>query len=145
MKKNQKILKPIDLDLHFKYRCSNNNCENDHWLSLKESKTKNFKIVCECGSVYRPKKINKIRIVYDNKKTRNKPDKQPTTNKEQEDKIKIPVDLQAKCVKLLCGYGFTTDESILLVDRAFEISPTEDAGLLIKYIIQNLENLNVSN
>lgn len=145
MKKNQKILKPIDLDLHFKYRCSNSKCENDHWLSLKESRTKNFKIVCECGAVYRPKRINKIKIIYDNVRIKKKKDKQPIVNNKQEEKIKIPVDLQTKCVKLLCGYGFTTDESILLVDRAFEISPTEDAGLLIKYIIQNLENLNVSN
>lgn len=64
--KNQK---PISLDVHLKYRCPNHNCGYEHWLSLLETQTQNFKIVCECGSVFKPKRINKIKVIYkDNKK-----------------------------------------------------------------------------
>ena len=60
--KNQK---PISLDVHLKYRCPNNNCGYEHWLSLLETQTKNFKIVCDCGTVFKPKKIKTLKIIYD--------------------------------------------------------------------------------
>ncbi len=142
MKKNQKILKPIDLDLHFKYRCTNSKCELDHWISLKEAKTKNFKIVCDCGLVYRPKQISKIKIVYTNNSY--KKVTKTLQPKETTQKINVPEELKNSCSVLLCQYGFTSSESIALIEKAFEKNPTEDAGSLIKYIITNLEILNVN-
>jgi uncharacterized protein YbcC (UPF0753/DUF2309 family) len=137
-KKNQK---PIEIDAHFKYRCPKSNCGFDHWLSLKECQTKDFKIVCDCGFVFKPKKISKIKIVYSDIKL--------ADNKEQPAKIiekpKIPVDFKNDCGKLLISYGFTKEEAISLCEKAFEKNPVNSSGLLIKYILQNLEQLNVNN
>jgi uncharacterized protein YbcC (UPF0753/DUF2309 family) len=137
-KKNQK---PIEIDAHFKYRCPKSNCGFDHWLSLKECQTKDFKIVCDCGFVFKPKKISKIKIVYSDIKL--------VENKEQPAKIiekpKIPVDFKNDCGKLLISYGFTKEEAISLCEKAFEKNPVNSSGLLIKYILQNLEQLNVNN
>ncbi len=135
----KKHQKPIETDAHFRYRCSNKNCESDHWLSLKQVQTKNFKVVCHCGLVFKPKQISRIKIVYANTKPK-------TETKENKQTVNtIPVDLQNKCVTLLCNYGFTSDEAINMSQKAFAKNPTQDAGLLIKYILQNLGEFNVSN
>lgn len=137
-KKKQKSQKPIEIDAHFKYRCPQSNCGFDHWLSLTESQTKGFKVVCDCGYVFKPKKISKIKIVY--------ADIQPVPEPEKViEKPKIPVDFKNSCVKLLVSYGFTKDESVSLCEKAFEQNPVTSSGLLIKYILQNLEKLNVNN
>jgi transcriptional accessory protein Tex/SPT6 len=141
MKKSQK---PIEIDAHFKYGCPNTDCHYDHWLSLKETQTKNFKVVCDCGCVFKPKQISKIKISFVSEVKTKPPEKVAEVAKVIE-KPKIGIDLQAKCVKLLCEYGFTRDESIILVDKAFEKNPTNEAGLLIKYVLQNLGELNVNN
>jgi len=150
IKKKSKSQKPIETDAHFKYRCPKSSCGFDHWLSLKESQTKGFKIVCDCGYVFQPKRISKIEIVYANISSGKKPKKLKTQIKSEQpthtiEKPKISVDLQNNCVKLLVGYGFTQDESISLCKKAFGKNPTSSAGLLIKYILQNLEELNANN
>lgn len=140
-KKKSKNQKPIEIDAHFKYRCPKSNCGFDHWLSLKESQTKGFKIVCDCGYIFRPKKISKIKILYEDTQSVQKTE-QPTKTIE---KPKIPIDFQKSCVQLLVGYGFTKDEATGLCEKAFEKNPVTSSGLLIKYILQNLEELNVNN
>jgi hypothetical protein len=142
--KIKKIQKPIDVDVHFKYRCPEPKCGYEHWLSLKESQTKNFKIVCDCGYVYKPKRISTIKIVYEDIQQTPKIEKPTEANKVIE-KPKIPVDFKNSCVKLLVSYGFTKDESISLCEKAFEKNPVTSSGLLIKYVLQNLEELNVNN
>jgi hypothetical protein len=137
-RKNQK---PIEIDAHFKYRCPETNCGFEHWLSLKECQTKGFKVVCDCGYVFRPKRISKLKIVYVDIQPAQKP-KEATKLIE---KPKIPVDFKNSCVKLLVSYGFTKDESVSLCEKAFEKNPVTSSGLLIKYILQNLEELNVNN
>jgi hypothetical protein len=141
MKKIWKSQKPIDIDAHFKYRCPDPKCGFDHWISLRESQTKNFKIVCDCGCVFKTKKVSRIKIVYCGIK--------PTKIKEQAVTVvetsKIPVDTKNSCVKLLVSYGFTKDESINLCEKAFDKNPVNSSGLLVKYILQNLEELNVNN
>ena len=63
--RKKKNLKPIDVDAHFKYRCPNDDCGSLYWISLKESQTKNFKIVCDdCGSIFIPKRIKDIHINF---------------------------------------------------------------------------------
>jgi len=143
-KKKQKSQKPIEIDAHFKYRCPQSNCGFDHWLSLKESQTKGFKVVCDCGYVFKPKRISKIKIIYANIQSAPKTEKPPEPEKVIE-KPKIPVDFKNTCVKLLVSYGFTKDESVSLCEKAFEKNPVTSSGLLIKYILQNLEELNVNN
>jgi hypothetical protein len=143
MKTKTKNQKPIEIDAHFKYRCSANNCGFDHWISIKEAQTKNFKIVCDCGSVFSPKRIKKLKIIYAVNVIKTTND---NSNKKNESVAveKIPVDLQNSCVKLLVGYGFTKNESLELSSKAFAKHKVTNAGLLIKYILQNLEELNVS-
>lgn len=143
-KKKLKNQKPIEIDAHFKYRCPQLSCGFDHWLSLKESQTKGFKVVCDCGYVFRPKRISKIKIVYADIQPVPQPAKPPESEKVIE-KPKIPVDFKNSCVKLLVSYGFTKDESMSLCEKAFEKNPVTSSGLLIKYILQNLEELNVNN
>jgi|688.fasta_scaffold462187_3 hypothetical protein len=148
IKKKLKNQKPIDTDAHFRYRCPKLDCGFDHWLSLKQCKTKGFRIVCDCGCVFKPKRIAKIKIVYVDLKSINKKSK-PETSDAKEDQIKtsnsIPIDFQNSCVKVLVDYGFTKEESISLCEKAFEKNPVNNAGLLIKYILQNLEILDVNN
>jgi len=144
MKKIWKSQKPIDVDAHFKYRCPKSSCGFDHWLSLKECRTKAFKVVCDCGYVFKPKRISKIKIVYENTQSVPKIDT-ITESKDVIEKPKIPIDFRNSCVKLLVSYGFTKDESISLCEKAFEKNPVTSSGLLIKYVLQNLEELNVNN
>jgi hypothetical protein len=149
IKKKSKSQKPIEIDAHFKYRCPKSSCGFDHWLSLKESQTKGFKIVCDCGYVFKPKRISNIHIVYANILSVKKPELEtqikPDEPTQTIEKPKIAVDLQNDCVKLLVGYGFTQEESLSMCEKAFDKNPTTSAGLLIKYILQNLEQLNVNN
>jgi hypothetical protein len=137
--KNQK---PIDVDAHFKYRCPKTDCGFDHWLSLKESQTKGFKIVCDCGLVFRPKRIQKIEIVFSQPKPLAKVKQEEVATKE---KSEMGLDLLADCAKVLIGYGFTDSEAKSLCKKAFEKNPVDNSGSLIRYILQNLEDLNVNN
>ena len=120
-----KIQKPIDTDVHFKYRCLG--CGGEHWLSLNETKTSKFKIVCNCGKIFSPKKIKNIKVVY-----------AVSTKKSTEDTKKekpihhISKDLLDKCTKLLFNYGFTTKEAQEMLQKAYQENPTEDSGLLLK-------------
>lgn len=140
--KNQK---PIEVDAHFKYRCPKSGCGFDHWLSLKETQTKNFKIVCDCGCVFKPKQIAKLKISYAKTKPKDKPKALSQQVAPVVEKPKIPVDLESNCVILLTGYGFTKEEALDLVRKSFDEHPVTNGGLLVKYILQNLGELNVSN
>lgn len=140
MKKIKKNQKPIDIDAHFKYRCPDKKCGFDHWISLKESQTKNFKIVCDCGYVFKPKQIKILKVVYKSIKITHKAEETKVV-----DKPKIPVDLLDSSVRLLIDYGFTKEESSLLIQEAYSKHQVTSGGLLVKYVLQNLEQLNVNN
>lgn len=138
-KKNQK---PIDLDIHLKYRCTNPLCEQDHWLSIKEAKTKNFKIVCDCGVVYKPKLIKTIKIIYSHKKKQKKPKSEKLiVERKQTPKEKfegIDIDLLKRCVKVLIGYGFTEEESESLVKDSYTKQPDSDVSRIIKNVLESI-------
>lgn len=131
MKTKKKSQKPIDLDIHLKYRCANNNCKYDHWLSLKEASTKNFKVVCDCGQIFRVKLVSGVSVLYE--KTSKKNIKKPDT---------IPVDILEKCCKILSNYGFTEAESKQLLNFAYKESPSNDCGQLVKLAIKHIGELN---
>ena len=142
MKKNQK---PIEIDAHFRYKCPSPKCGYDHWLSLKETQTKNFKVVCDCGKIFKPKRIKKIKLLFE-KTTIIKASN--IVSEQISDKPKIitvPVDMKNSCARLLIGYGFTKDEAFLLIEKAYVKHPVTSGSLLVKYILQNLEELNVVN
>jgi len=140
--KTKKILKnqkPIDIDAHIKYRCPDKDCGFDHWISLKEAKTKKFKIVCDCGCVFLPRTICKIKIFYKTKTIKN-----TSTQKNNNEKQEIPLDTAEVCVKILIGYGFTKKESIDLLSNAYKNCENKEPTYLIRFILQNLEKQNVN-
>lgn len=134
-KKNQK---PIDFDVNLKYRCPNPDCSYDHWLSLKETQTKHFKVVCDCGTVFRPKQIARIKIIY------TEPAKIEVIQTEEKKFVKPPVALVDSCVKLLVSYGFTKQESLELIDKEYNKNNISTPSLLVKHILQNLGELDDS-
>lgn len=126
MKTKTKNQKPIDFDCHLKYRCPNDNCGYFHWLSLKETQTKNFKIVCDCGTIFRPKQVSKFKLLYrssENKKTKCE---------------SLPSETKEKCINTLIGYGFDHTEAELLINKSFEVCKTIDVAILIKHAIKQL-------
>lgn len=123
-KKLSKNQKPIDTDIHLKYRCKK--CAQDHWLSIEEASTKNFKIVCYCGLVFGVRLVKDFRLKYE-----------PLETKKS---TKIPVDLLEKSVKLLVGYGFTNSEAIELISNSYLQNPNDDFASLVKQTLASIRN-----
>ena len=126
-----KSQKPISLDVHLKYRCPNDACGYTHWLSLLETQTKNFKVVCDCGTIFKPKRINRVKILF--KQTQ----KTDTNTKNIEQHIENTVDepnetLLNKAVPCLVDLGFSKDEAIDALISSFKKNPTENIALWIK-------------
>lgn len=130
MKKTIINQKQIDTDAHFKYRCPS--CPYDFWISINEAKTKNFKIVCDCGTIFSPQRIKKIKVIYweDNKKI------EESTIVEKPKISEIPVELLEKCTKTLITYGFTKDESHDILKQAYIQNPITDSLGLIKQALK---------
>ena len=126
--------KPTEVDASFLYICPNTECNSEHWLFLREVKTKNFKVVCDCGVVFKTKQIDKLNIKFVKRSKKECFDKQSD---------KMPVDLLVKCAKILEDYGCSEDESKDLVTRAYQNSQSNDALQLVKLSLQLLEINNV--
>lgn len=129
-----KIQKPIKTDASFLYLCPNIDCNNKHWLFLREVKTKNFKVVCECGTVFKIKQIQDLKIKFIKRIGRVTVDKQSHA---------VPVDLVAKCAKILEGYGCSENESLKLITKAYTNNPTNNALELVRSSLKLLEINNV--
>lgn len=132
MRKKQK---PIELDAFLRYICNNKDCNTSHWLSLKETQTKNFIVVCTCGRTFKPKKIKKLKIVYDNTK--------PQEKSKEHTNEKVPIDIIDKCAKILIGYGFTETESVELLNTSYKKNPTNNCATLIKQVLESIGESNV--
>ena len=134
--KNQK---PTSLDIHLEYRCPNNECGYDHWLSLLEAQTKNFKVVCDCGTVFKPKKIKTLKIVYDRKIQL----ESSTTTKETselKDSKQPSKDLLSKAIPCLVDLGFTKQEATDALTSAYIKQPTQDISVWIKNTLLEIRN-----
>lgn len=118
-KKKTKLLRPIDIDLYLKYRCYNKKCEMYHWISLSEAKTPNYKIVCNCGKVLRPKLLAKIKLCYKSKKPNH-----------------IDDAILEESYKSLSSYGFSKQESDHYIKIAYDNLKINDIGSLIKEAIK---------
>ena len=125
MNKN-KILKPIEIQASLKYRCPNKNCGYYHWLFLKEVQTKNFKVVCECGTVFKTKRIKILKTVYNKNKKINKP--------LDENRISDKVDGSV----IMTNLGYTRKESSKHINEAYLQSNTEDVSFLVKKAISKI-------
>lgn len=139
MKKNKKIVKPIEVDAHFKYMCPK--CGNNHWVSLNEAKTEGFKIVCDCKKVFSPKRINKLQITYTSTENKSTDQIASSINTDQTKKD-ISSVLLSKCCSVLMGYGFTKQESEDMLNKAYHIDQSEDCSKLIKLALKSLGEKN---
>lgn len=146
-KKIKKIQTPIEYDCHFKYKCPDPNCGYDYWISLKQACTKNFKIVCDCGIVFKPKRIKKIKPIYfQDSLASDKTTKKSDIDVSSEEPIEvvkpeikeIDQNLLSKAVKILIGYGFTSDEAKELLIKSYRKFPEPDCVKLIKYTLENM-------
>jgi len=108
IKKNQK---PIEYDIHLKYKCKN--CCQDHWLSFNEASTKNFKIVCYCGNVFGVKRVSKCKIIYTKSNTVNS-------------------KIIKSCLSVLLGYGYDKERSEQIIREILSASPEIKLADLIK-------------
>lgn len=151
--KTKKLQKPIDADIHLKYRCKK--CGVDHWLSFKEASTKDFKVVCACGVVFKVKRLSGFKFKYkkDTLKKVNATQEQvkPTPNVDPPKPViqtvveqapvqrtTIPAELLDKSVKLLLSYGFTKTEATKLVTETYFAVPVNDYATLVKYTLQSI-------
>ena len=128
MKTKKKNQKPIEINAYFKYACSKQSCSYQHWISFAEAKTKNFKIVCDCGSIIRPKPIKSIKICYAHR------DKKNISSQLDESILK-------EYTEVLCGYGFTSDEAIKLINVAYSKLPSGSKREIIKLALTSTGEL----
>lgn len=127
--KKIKNLKPIGLDINLKYRCTE--CGVDHWASLQETKTKEFVIVCYCGSLLKPKIISNIHVEYTDTIKKNvqttKVEKENTLDSEQIE----------TAIKTLSTYGFTNTEAKELIASTLKSHYINNISDLVKTCLTN--------
>lgn len=136
-----KLEKPIKTDASFLYICPNDNCRIEHWVYLREAQTKNFKVVCYCGTVFKVKQIQNIHINY--LTIDNNVQKIPENIICDKPQVVVPLDIEEKCVKILTEYGFTEIESKDILNKAYQKCATDSPIELIKLSLQLLEINNV--
>ena len=147
MKQKKICQKPISSDVHFKYRCPSSTCTYEHWLSLTETQTKNFKVVCDCGTVFKPKRIKTIQIIYSKNRLRsNKPvEIKLSENIQDPAKLSIDKDLLYKATDIMIGFGFTEQEAISMIQTYYSINPDNNILTLVKNTISHHSNLEKNN
>ena len=130
IKHKTKNLKPIDADISLIYSCPG--CSLQHWLSIKEARTKGFKVVCDCDTVFTVKIVKTIKVIYEEDISIVKEQPECVESVVKQQVQEISVDLLDKACKILTGYGFTKTESQELIKSVFIENPTDDCGLLVK-------------
>lgn len=118
MKTKIRKVKPVDTDIHFKYICPNSECLDVHWLSLKESQTSHFRIVCDCGEIFTPRRIENISINYV------KPQKNKTVSLNFDDAINT-----------LIKFGFSSSESKKMIEEEYNKTGETNQASLVKYVL----------
>ena len=164
IKQKKKLLKPIDHDVHLKYRCPE--CSIDHWLSLREAQTSGFIIVCECSNVFKVRTVDKIVVKYKDKKIKRVVEEEPaiapieTIAPELKEEVvepkveeKIPVIeepeviekpiipdhmLQSSC-DVLVNYGFTVTEAKDLIRQTYADNPVDSIGTIVTNCLKTLK------
>lgn len=162
IKKNKTIKnqKPIRLETQLVYQCPMKACGLNHWIGLNAAKTKNYKIVCDCGCVFQPKLVKGLKIAYKKKTTINKNQSAQSVVSDNADENKyetykqgydidsstqesvhsrISEELLNKSIPVLIGYGFTKTESSEILTKVYKANPTDDVVELIRLALSNLE------
>ena len=118
--------KPINLDVHLEYVCPNNKCLSIHWLSLLEAQTKNFKIVCDCGKIFYPKRVKDIKVLYHKHK-------KPIENK-PESQVQPEPDYNFidDAISTLIRFGFDKTEASDMINYQYEQTKETNPATLVK-------------
>jgi hypothetical protein len=132
--KTKSIQKPIELDVHLKYLCES--CGQTHWLSLRETSTKNFKVVCDCGNVFRVKLTKRCKIIYQKKSIKPKTPAPPIPVQTKQTELSKQILDQG--IDILSRYGFTVAEAHSMLMDTYKKHQTDDLGLLIKNSLASL-------
>lgn len=137
------VLKPASKDIYYEYVCPECGC--NHWINHKEACTKNFKIVCDCDIIIRPKRIIDTEIVYAQHKKHSSPspvkpledivDHSPD-GKEEESILDDYVLSEAS--KVLVGYGYEDNEADDLIKKAFELEKQNNISILVKAALKGI-------
>lgn len=114
-----------DIDASLKFICPE--CNNIHWLFLREIQIKNFKIVCECGCVLIPKQLKTLKPVYTNTKHKQPKSLVQSTNED--------IDIRTKCGTILRSYGYSDTEIQEMLDVAVSKVNSKDIKEIIKYCV----------
>jgi hypothetical protein len=139
MKIKKKIQKPIEIDVSLRYRCPDNDCGFDHWIFLREAKTKNFKIVCECGTIFKPKRIKTIEVVYATVESV----KKSMDSTQCSDTIVDVPKCVVRAIKMMISLGYDEKDAQKHIMLVYNSEQIEDAGILVKKAISNIGGLNV--
>lgn len=135
--KIKKVLKPIEIDVSFKYICPN--CGHNFWLFLREVQIKNFKIVCECGTISKPKRIKKIEIVYSDKESVTR----PVDKIECSGTIAEYPEYVSRAIKMMQSLGYSEADAQKNVLLVYNRDKIENPGILVKKAINNIGENNV--
>lgn len=133
MTTNKKV-KPIDISASLIYSCPE--CNAHHWISIKAAQVKGYMIVCDCGCVFRPKRVKDIKIIYETKQ----PEQTVKQNQTVQNNTKIVLDdfSLEKCLSILGSYGFTKQESNDLIDKALDATQSRDIKTIVKFCLTNI-------
>lgn len=134
LKTKFKRQKPIDIDVSFKYTCPNTDCKFDHWLFLREAQTKNFKIVCDCGTIFKPKRIQNIEIVYAVKESVEKPVDESASS----DKIDKMPECVYRAINMMVSLGYSKKDAHSHILEIFEKEKIEDPSILVKKAVSHI-------
>ena len=127
-KTKYKNLKPTDFEISLIYKCPK--CSIEHWLSIKEAQTNNFKVVCDCDAIFKVKKVKTIKVIYDTEISVQPEIKEPVIVIPE--KVQPPDDMVTKVVSVLVQYGFTKTESIELLNTVYNDNQSADLSTIIK-------------
>lgn len=145
------VLKPVSKDINYEYVCTQCGC--NHWISHREACAKNFRIICDCNIIIKPKRIRDTKIIYVKSKKQNSPELSGPLAKEEipeDEKIteteyivddkSVDVELEDYILntasKILMGYGYEKNEADTLIIRAFDWSKKNDTATLVKLALK---------
>ena len=141
-----KNIEPVDTDIHVKYLCPNKKCLTICWLTLKETQTKNFKVICDyCDTVFRPKRIKNVQIKFveqekgsNSKRNKTEEETEETNPKKEEEEEDYCFLKDAK--NTLIKFGFRKEEADDMIDSAYEECKIKNAATLVKISLDLLRS-----
>lgn len=146
------VLKPVSTDINYEYVCTKCGC--NHWISHREACAKNFRIICDCNIVIKPKRILDVKIVYVKSKKQNSRESSATLEKEEittgeksaeildgvVDDTKPYIELDNHTLneasRILIGYGYEENEADTLIRKAFDLYKQNDIAALVKLALK---------